>query len=140
MFSIGPSKEKISILETKFQIYEDLSKDMLDKLERAVNKISISNQSVALILERHENKFEQSDRADKLIMELIKDVKNDMEKVEKKVEDLTKFRWLTAGVAGLAIMIVGSAGFFANILSPGTSPQAVESKSLKKIQIPSEFK
>ena len=36
-------KTELSVLEAKFSIYEDLSKEMLDKLERAVDKISESN-------------------------------------------------------------------------------------------------
>ena len=53
------SSKEIAVLEGKFQIYEDLSKEMLDKLERAVEKISEGNQKVALILAKHEEKIEQ---------------------------------------------------------------------------------
>jgi ABC-type cobalamin transport system ATPase subunit len=117
MFGLG---RDIEVLEAKFQIYEDLSKEMLDKLERAVDKISESNQNVALILERHENRLEQSDKADSAIMELIRDVKIKLDKLEKKVEDLSRFRWMTMGVATTAMIIVGSASFFGNLL---TQPQ-----------------
>jgi ElaB/YqjD/DUF883 family membrane-anchored ribosome-binding protein len=116
MFGFGRDLE---ILEAKFQIYEDLSKEMLDKLERAVDKISESNQNVALILERHENRLEQSDRADTAIMELIKDVKNKITAVEKKVEELSKFRWMTVGIATAATIVIGSATFFGNLLTVG---------------------
>lgn len=116
MFGFGRDLE---VLEAKFQIYEDLSKEMLDKLERAVDKISESNQNVALILERHENRLEQSDRADHAIMELIKDVKDKLSALEKKVEDLSRFRWVTVGVATTAIVVIGSASFFGNLLTVG---------------------
>ena len=109
----------LDVLEAKFQIYEDLSKEMLDKLERAVDKISESNQNVALILERHENRLEQSDRADTAIMELIKDVKTKLCILEKKVEDLSKFRWISVGIATTAIVVIGSASFFGNLLTVG---------------------
>ena len=111
----------LSILEAKFQIYEDLSKEMLDKLERAVDKISEGNQAVALILERHETRLEQVDKADAAILELIKGINNKLEKLEKKVEDLSKFRWLTMGVATTAIVVIGSASFFGNLLTIGKS-------------------
>lgn len=117
MFGFG---KDIQILEAKFSIYEDLSKEMLDKLERAVDKISESNMNVALILERHENRLEQSDRADNAIMELIKDVRNKIGNLEKKVEDLSKFRWITIGVATAATIVIGSAAFFNNLLTMGT--------------------
>ena len=116
MFGFGKDLE---VLEAKFQIYEDLSKEMLDKLERAVDKISEGNQNVALILERHENRLEQSDRADTAIMELIKDVKTKLCVLEKKVEDLSKFRWITVGVVGAATLVIGSATFFGNLLTVG---------------------
>jgi len=122
MFGIGKDLE---VLEAKFQIYEDLSKEMLDKLERAVDKISEGNQAVALILERHENRLEQSDRADTAIMELIKDVKAKLCTLEKKVEDLSKFRWITVGIATAAIVVIGSATFFGNILTTGRTGATV---------------
>ena len=114
-----PFGKDISVLEAKFQIYEDLSKEMLDKLERAVDKISESNQNVALILERHENRLDQVDRSEAAILELIKGINAKLEKLEKKVEDLSKFRWLTMGVATTAIVVIGSASFFGNLLTVG---------------------
>jgi hypothetical protein len=99
-FGIG--KTEISVLEAKFSIYEDLSKEMLDKLERAVDKISESNQNVALILERHESRFEQSDRADKAIMSLIERVEKKLDDLETRVDAITKFRWVVVGVASAA--------------------------------------
>ena len=116
MFGIG---NNVNVLETKFQIYEDLSKEMLDKLERAVDKISESNQSVALILERHENRLEQSDKADAAIIELIKGINSKLDKLEKRIDDLSKFRWMTIGIATAATVVIGSATSFGNILTAG---------------------
>jgi len=116
MFGLGRDLE---VLEAKFQIYEDLSKEMLDKLERAVDKISESNQNVALILERHENRLEQNDKNDNIIMELIKDVKDRIEKVENRVNDLTTFRWISVGIGTAAVIVIGSASFFGNLLTVG---------------------
>lgn len=115
----------ISVLEAKFQIYEDLSKEMLDKLERAVDKISESNQNVALILERHENRLDQVDKAEAAILELIKGINNKLEKLEKKVEDLSKFRWITMGVVAAATLVIGSSTFFSNLLTVGKTGASV---------------
>jgi pyridoxine 5'-phosphate synthase PdxJ len=114
-----PFGKDLSVLEAKFQIYEDLSKEMLDKLERAVDKISESNQNVALILERHENRLDQVDRSEAAILELIKGINAKLEKLERKVEDLSKFRWITMGVATAATVVIGSAAFFGNLLTLG---------------------
>jgi ElaB/YqjD/DUF883 family membrane-anchored ribosome-binding protein len=116
MFGFGRDLE---VLEAKFQIYEDLSKEMLDKLERAVDKISESNQQVALILERHENRLEQNDKNDSVIMELIRDVKDRIEKVENRVNELATFRWISVGIATAAVIVIGSASFFGNLLTVG---------------------
>jgi hypothetical protein len=119
--AFGFGKTELSVLEAKFSIYEDLSKEMLDKLERAVDKISESNQNVALILERHENKIEQTDKAHYALLELIKDVKEKLTTLEKKVEELSKFRWATMGIVGAATLVIGSAAFFGNLLTTGVS-------------------
>jgi hypothetical protein len=117
--AFGFGKTEISVLEAKFSIYEELSKEMLDKLERAVDKISESNQNVALILERHESRFEQADRADKAIMNLIERVEKKLDELESRVDGITKFRWITVGVATAVAVVIGSSGFFGNLLTHG---------------------
>ena len=124
----GFGRTEISVLEAKFSIYEDLSKEMLDKLERAVDKISESNQNVALILERHESRLEQADRADKAIMNLIERVEKKLDALETRVDGIAKFRWITVGIATAATVVIGSSGFFANLLTSGQSGAIIEEK------------
>jgi len=93
---------KIAVLESKLDIYEDLSKEMLDKLERAVGTISDNSNKVAVILERHENRLDESERADKLIIGMLEEMKERHEKdrvsvneridmIQKKVDTNAKF-------------------------------------------------
>ena len=131
MFGIG---KDIEVLEAKFQIYEDLSKEMLDKLERAVDKISEGNQAVALILERHENRLEQVDKADAAILELIKAINSKLDKLEKRIDELSKFRWITIGVATAATVVIGSATFFGNILTVGKTGATVGGQSIQQLK------
>ena len=65
MFSQG---SKIAVLESKFNIYEELSKEMLSKLEAAVDKISEGNNRIATILTKHDERIEQSIKTDTLII------------------------------------------------------------------------
>jgi len=109
--------QKFDVLEAKFQIYEDLSKEMLDKLERAVDKISEGNQNVALILERHENRLEQVDKADAAIIELVKAINIKLDKLEKRIDELSRFRWIATGMGSAALVVIGSAQFFGSILT-----------------------
>jgi len=90
---------KLGVLESKLDIYEDLSKEMLDKLERAVDRISENSNRVAIMLERHENRLDESDRTHDTLMKLLAKVEQKIDDVETKVGDIQKFRWLTVGIA-----------------------------------------
>jgi hypothetical protein len=112
--------EKLAVLESKLGIYEDLSKEMLDKLERAVASISESSNRVAIILERHEARLDESDKNDQLIVNMLNDVKENIGKrldnLETRVNDLATFRWIATGIGSAAVLIIGSAQFFGNLL------------------------
>ena len=97
---------KLRVLESKLDIYEDLSKEMLDKLERAVSSIQETNNRVAVILERHENRLDEGERANDSILRLIEKVEEDVKSLEAKIESLSRFRWLALGVAATAMLIV----------------------------------
>jgi hypothetical protein len=124
--------QKLAVLESKLGIYEDLSKEMLDKLERAVDKISEGNSQIAQVLARHEEKLENSMRADELLLRMMEEMKSSnskeheavikrIESVETRVNDLATFRWITVGIATTAAVIISSAGFFGNLLTTGNS-------------------
>jgi len=123
--------QKLAVLESKLGIYEDLSKEMLDKLERAVDKISEGNNRIAQVLAKHEEKLDQSERADELLLKMMEEMKatnskehiaviNRIETVESRVNDLATFRWVTVGIATAAAAVIASAGFFGNLLTAGT--------------------
>ena len=109
---------KLAVLESKLDIYEDLSKEMLDKLERAVSTISENNNKVAIILERHENRIEEGERTNEAIMKLIEKVDEKVDVLECKINQLQKFRWMTVGVAIAAVTILKAPDIFANFLTP----------------------
>lgn len=117
--------DKLAVLESKLDIYEELSKEMLDKLERAVASISESSNRVAIILERHEARLDESDKNDRLIVSMLNDVKETVGKrldnLETRVNDLATFRWISVGIGSAAIFIIGSATFFGNLLTVGNS-------------------
>jgi hypothetical protein len=124
--------QKLAVLESKLGIYEDLSKEMLDKLERAVDKISEGNNQIAQVLARHEEKLENSIRADELLLKMMEEMKESnsreheavikrIQTVEGRVNDLATFRWITVGIATTAAVIISSAGFFGNLLTTGNS-------------------
>ena len=85
---------KLAVLESKLDIYEELSKEMLDKLEKAVGTISENSNKIAIILERHENRLDESERSDQLILKMLEEIKEkhdkDNELIHKRVSDLQK--------------------------------------------------
>jgi len=85
---------KLEVLESKLSIYEDLSKEMLDKLERAVTTISDNSNKIAIVLERHENRLDEGERVNDAIIQMIKDhQKYDdrmFKQLDTKIEELNK--------------------------------------------------
>ena len=85
---------KLEVLESKLGIYEDLSKEMLDKLERAVTTISDNSNKIAIVLERHENRLDEGERVNDAIIQMIKDYqKYDdrmFKQLDQKIEELNK--------------------------------------------------
>lgn len=109
---------KLDVLESKLNIYESLSREMLDKLENAVDKISESNQRIANILAKHDERIDQSIKTDELIVKMIDDVKNKnseehkavikrLETVENNVNELSKFKWQAVALVGAAVLVAG---------------------------------
>ena len=109
---------KLDVLESKFAMYESLSREMLDKLETAVDKISESNQRIATILVKHDERIDQATRSDELIIKMIDEVKRTntsehmsvisrIDKIERSIDDLSKFRWQVGAIAGLAVLVIG---------------------------------
>jgi histidinol-phosphate/aromatic aminotransferase/cobyric acid decarboxylase-like protein len=86
--------QKLAVLESKLNIYEDLSKEMLDKLERAVSTISDNSNKIAIVLERHENRLDEGERVNDAIIQMIKDhQKYDdrmFKQLDEKIEELNK--------------------------------------------------
>ena len=98
------SQEKLAVLESKLGIYEELSREMLTKLENAVDKISEGNSRIATILAKHDQQLEQAVNTDQLLVKMLDEVKvntiNEFKKiedkiikVEQKMDNFSKFRW-----------------------------------------------
>jgi hypothetical protein len=113
------SDPKVAVLESKIDLYEDLSKEMLAKLEAAVEKISEGNARIATILAKHDERIEQSIKSDELIIKMIDELKETGEKNNKVIHDridrlqveikaFSKFRWQVGGVLVVAALIIGA--------------------------------
>jgi chromosome segregation ATPase len=122
---------RMAVLEEKLSVYEELSKEMLAKLESAVDKISEANQNVAKILVRHEERLDQTLQSDAAIMKLLQDLKDqgkeDLKSVNKKIEgveasvksaherisEISKYRWILAGALVIFSFIISESNIIA---------------------------
>lgn len=120
---------KLNTLEAKLDIYEELSKEMLDKLERAVDRISENSNRVAIMLERHENRLDESDRTHDTLMKLLSKVEQKIDDVENKVGEIQKFRWVTVGIA-VAVATVFQLSAPLSKLTPADSAAIVGSSQV----------
>jgi|688.fasta_scaffold03533_10 hypothetical protein len=125
------SDTKLAVLEEKLNIYEELSREMLSKLESAVNKISESNQRIANILAKHDERIDQSIKTDQVIIKMIEDVKASntvehqsvikrIETVEETVRGLSQTKWMLVGMGILSGVV---ATIISTILSGWMSAQ-----------------
>jgi threonyl-tRNA synthetase len=109
---------KLAVLESKLNIYEELSREMLSKLETAVDKISEGNQRIANILTKHDERIEQSVKTDELTIRMIQDAKESnskeheivlkrLETVETTVTELSKFKWQSLAIVSAIVFGIG---------------------------------
>ena len=134
MFSQG---SKVAVLESKLDIYEDLSREMLTKLEAAVDKISEGNNRIAQILTKHDERIEQSMKTDTLIIKMIDELKEESEKDHKVIHEridrlqadlkgISKFRWQAGAVVAALVLVVTAGSHIAPIfLTPRPSPPTI---------------
>ena len=131
MFS---QESKLAVLESKLSMYEDLSREMLAKLEAAVDKISEGNNRIATILAKHDERIDQSSKTDQLILKMVEDLKKEnkedhksvidrIEKLEQEVEDVGRIKWMTIG-CGILLAVLTTA--FSTLASGWWTPSEMQ--------------
>jgi len=127
---------KLAVLESKLNIYEDLSQQMLDKLEKAVGTISENSNKIAIILERHESRLDESERTDNLILKMIDELKDQEEKnhqilheridrMQKKVDANQKFVVGAGAVLATIVTVMQVVPPIIRVLTPQVSAASI---------------
>lgn len=128
---------KLAVLESKLDIYEDLSKEMLDKLERAVSTISENSNRVSVILERHENRLDESDKSDQLIIKMMEEMKvqeeknhvvlhDRIDKIQKKVDINQRFVIGVTAVLTTLVAVLQVVPPIIKVLTPPVTASTIE--------------
>jgi len=138
------AETKIAVLEERLTSYEV----MMKKIDEAIQIMGKTSASISKMLAVHEEKLENSTKSDELIVDRIKtiEIKNTeehnrvierfesledkidkrIEGVDKKVEDVTKFRWIVIGAIIIVSFIFSNGHVVVDLLTPNTSPARIE--------------
>ena len=135
---------KLQVLESKLGIYEDLSKEMLAKLEAAVSSIQDNTNKTAIILERHENRLDEGDKANQAIIQMIKDhqkyddrmfnnIEDKMSNLEKKVDKNSRFVIGAAAVIATIVTVLQVLPPVLKALTPAVQTSMMDGVTVQRI-------
>lgn len=130
---------KLQVLESKLDIYEDLSKEMLDKLERAVTTISDNSNKIAIVLERHETRLDEGDKSTQAIIKMIEDhqkyderiferLNEKFDNLDKKVDENQKMLWMVTFGAGAVIFALQLLPLLGLQLTPSPKSASIDAR------------
>lgn len=103
---------KIAVLEQRIMDFANV----VSKIDDAITKLSDVNANITKMLAVHEERIEQCHKSDDLIVKMIDNLRDEnsrehnevaerIDEVEQKIEDITKFRWMAAGVFAVIIFV-----------------------------------
>jgi len=89
------SKIKVAVLEERVKIHEE----MVERVDAAIQTLSETNQNICKMLAVHDERIFNCARNDE-------DTNEKIGKLEVKVDELSKFRWMAAGIVAVALLFV----------------------------------
>jgi chromosome segregation ATPase len=128
MFNSNTSADtKIAVLEERLSSYEL----MIKKIDEAIQIMGKTSQNISKMLAVHEERIEQCHKADDYIGRLIEELKLEnkdqhdavterIEKVENKLEEVIKFRWIIVGVFAVVSLGLSQSHMVVDLLTPDT--------------------
>lgn len=138
------NETKIAVLEERLTSYEV----MMKKIDEAIQIMGKTSQNISKMLAVHEEKLENTGKNDDLIIDRIKtiEIKNTeehgrvierfesledkidkrIEAVDKKVDDVVKFRWLVVGALVIVSFAFSQSNTVVDILTPDQGQVRIE--------------
>ena len=103
---------KIAVLEQRVSDFNN----MFSKIDDAISKLSDVNANITKMLAVHEERIEQGNKSDDSIIKMIENFKYENSRehqeaiariniFEKKVEDISRFKWMASGILAVIIFI-----------------------------------
>ena len=89
------SKIKVAVLEERIKIHEE----MVERVDAAITTLSETNQNICKMLAVHDERIFNCARSDE-------DINEKIGKIEVKVDELSKFKWMAAGIVAISLLFV----------------------------------
>ena len=136
MFNQNTSADtKIAVLEERLSSYEV----MMRKIDEAIQIMGKTSQNISKMLAVHEEKIDQCHKADDYIGRLIEELKLEnkdqheavterIEKVENKIEEFTKYRWIIVGIFAVISFGLSQSHIVVDFLTPDSQQVQVKTK------------
>jgi gas vesicle protein len=130
MFNQNASADtKIAVLEERLSAYEV----MMNKIDEAIQLMGKTSQNISKMLAVHEEKIDQCSKTDDLISKMITDLKEEskehceavntrIEKIEVRLDEFVKYRWIIVGIFAVVSFAVSQSGMVVDILTPDNQP------------------
>ena len=144
MFNKSSNETKIAVLEERLTSYEV----MMKKIDEAIQIMGQTSQSISKMLAVHEEKLDNTNKTDEVIFSRIrvmedknteehgrvierfesleKKIDNRIETVDKKVDDVTKFRWLVVGALVIVSFVFSQSSTVVDVLTPDAEKIRIE--------------
>lgn len=139
-----PTDTKIAVLEERLSSYEL----MIKKIDEAIQIMGKTSHNISKMLAVHEEKIENCTRSDTVLFDKIRDLQTNnteehnkvikkfdsleekiderIDAIDKKVEDITKFRWLLVGALIIISFTFSQSSVVVDILTPQNSQLQME--------------
>ncbi len=134
MFNQSTSADtKIAVLEERLSSYEL----MMKKIDEAIQIMGRTSQNISKMLAVHEERIEQCNKSDDYITRVIEELREEnkdqhksvserIEKVEGKIEEFVKYRWIVVGIFAVISLGLSQSHLVVDFLTPNTSQVQVE--------------
>ncbi len=134
MFNSNTSADtKIAVLEERLSSYEL----MLKKIDEAIQIMGRTSQNISKMLAVHEERIEQCNKSDDYITRVIEELRLEnkdqhqsvserIEKVESKIEEFVKYRWIVVGIFAVITFGLSQSHLVIDFLTPNTPQIQVE--------------
>jgi hypothetical protein len=105
----------------------------MNKIDEAIQLMGQTSQNISKMLAVHEEKIDQCNKSDDLISKMIinlkeenekidKSVNDRIEKIETKLDEFVKYRWIIVGVFAVVSFAFSQAPMVVEFLTPNTPP------------------